>query len=111
MSFRVSWFTRILFCYFILLAAVADIAPRAGGAGIPVGAGGAGGRPITKPKPRPGPHSGSDDANGILSNLKRFPRARIEGDEIDDDASVFSLGSFAEDEQVLFESTLIVVQC
>lgn len=101
MIFRTSWLLRILLFTSLLLVIFAEIVPRAG-------VGGAGGKPNGKPRPAPGIHGGSDGTNGILTNLKRFPRPRIEGDEIDDDASVFSLGSFAEDEQVLFESMLIL---
>lgn len=93
MIFKLPWILCTLLLASLLCAA--EIVPRAGGSS------GAGGRP-SKPGPRPGIQGGS--SGGKLTNLRRFPKPQVKGNENHDDESVFSLGSFAEDEQVLFES-------
>lgn len=107
----------ILYTSFALTAFADDIAPRAGIGGAVGGGGGSGGRgggagggsgtKSSKGKPKDHEHNGgSSNSKGTkLTKLDKFPAPESLMISDDDAASVFSLGSFKEqDDQVLFES-------
>ena len=125
MIFHASLIIRTILLANFGLSTLAEIVPRAGGGSNGVGGGGVGGGGRgggsgtgtgSGGKSSSGGNRGSKPghANGVtggkLSGLRRFPNPQIEeqGHIIEDDASsVFSIGSFREDEQALFESKFV----